>query len=63
MKGIKVHFGTGGIEKVHPFTYRGKTWYGELHCFCGWLVSDENRMGVSFEHPAFKYFIKTYDYE
>lgn len=56
-----VHFGSAGIEKVIPFKYRGKQYYAELHCFCGLMVSDKNRMGVFVDHPAYIYAAKILD--
>jgi hypothetical protein len=57
MKGLKVHFGSQ-IEKVHEFKYKGRTYFGELHCFSGWFVSDSNRMGIFDDDPATLHFIE-----
>lgn len=56
-----VHFGSAGIEKVIPFKYRGKQYHAELHCFCGLMVSDKNRIGVFVDHPAHNYAAKMLD--
>lgn len=58
MRKIKVHWGSAGIERVEPFKYRQQQFYAEDHCFCGWMVSDKNRMGVFVDHPAYLYFIE-----
>lgn len=57
----KIHIGSAGIEKVIPFKHRGKQYYAEMHCFCGLMVSDKNRMGVDVDHPAHIYAAKTLD--
>jgi len=56
-----MHIGSAGIEKVIPFKYRGKQYYCEMHCFCGMMVSDKNRMGVFVDHPAYIYAAKRLD--
>lgn len=49
------------IEKVIPFKYRGKQYYAEFHKYCGLMVSDKNRMGISVYHPAYNYACKILD--
>jgi hypothetical protein len=58
---MKVHFGSAGIEKVIPFKYKGKQYYLEMHCFCGPMVSDKNRMGIFTDHPAYIYAMNMLD--
>jgi hypothetical protein len=54
---MKNVFSGSHIEKVIPFEFDGNQFYGELHCFSGWFVSDSNRMEIDWDLPAFNYFV------
>lgn len=61
IKAATSYINSFNIEKVIPFKYRGKQYYAEIHFFCGLMVSDKKRMGVSVDHPAHIYAAKILD--